>query len=221
MYEEDFGESVFDVVDYALEDYDFDYDEEYEEGYDFDVDDVLDALMEEADGDDELAERRRRSRRRRRRGQRRVPTARGRSAYRPPVKGQYVTQKQFSESLRRVGADIRRNAMGIKTVNTRIGRLDKRVSGVVSVNAAQSRKISKLDKTIKLDGALEFAESYNGSQLDLFALFKGAVKSGLLDNTKGVLANPVAVGGLGLLLNILRNNPQVLGSIVAPAGGTQ
>lgn len=217
MFEEDYEEDVQDLLDY-----DFEYDDEDDGDYNFDdIDDMLDAMMEEADEDDEFAERRRRRRRRpnRQRPRRTVPVARGRSAYRTPARGRYVTQKQLSDSLNRVGTDIRRNATGIKTVSVRVGRLDQRVRSVVTVNAAQNRRINNLDKRAKLDGALEFAESWNGSTVDLFAVFKGAVKSGMLDSTKGVFASPAAIGGIALLLNILRNNPQGLGAIFAPQGG--
>ena len=121
---------------------------------------------------------------------------------------------QARRGNRGLRAEVRRNAKGIKTVNAKVGRVNRRVTGVVAVNAAQSRQIGKLDKRVKLDGALEFAESWNGSQVDLFAVFKGAVKSGLLDNTKGAFASPVAIGGVGLLLNVLRNNPGGLGALL-------
>lgn len=71
---------------------------------------------------------------------------------------------------------------------------------------------------MKLDGALEFAESYDGNTLDFISLFKGAVKSGMLDNTKGALASPAVIGGIGLLLNVFRNNPGMLMGLATSAG---
>ncbi len=204
-------EDVMDLLEYAFDDdedeMDYDFDD-FDDAEDFDdMDDVLDALMDAADDEDDYSERRRR-RRKGRRARRRV---------RKPTRRVTTANTRGNRGLR---AEVRRNAKGIKTVNAKVGGVSRRVKGVVAVNAAQARQIGRLDKRVKLDGALEFAESWNGSQMDLFAVFKGAVKSGLLDNTKGTFASPVAIGGVGLLLNILRNNPQGLGSLFGSQGGS-
>ena len=207
MITEEYDEDLVDFDDDL--DMDFDDDDEEEEDdieYDPDeIDEMLDEQLEPADDDDDLAERRRRWRRRRRRRRgrrqrRRVQTAKGRSSYRSPVPRSYVTQKQLKSALSRAGAESRRNAAGIKTVNARIGRLNGRVNGAVSVNRVQSRRINKLNKQMKLDGALEFAQSFDGQSIDVFQLLKGAVKSGVLGDTKGALSNPLVIGGIGLLL---------------------
>ena len=141
--------------------------------------------------------------------------AQDRSAYSPPVPKSYVTQKQLKDALAREGKERLRNAEGIKVLNTRVGGLDRRVNGVVVVNKVQSEEISKLDKAMKLDGALEFAESYDGNTLELLPLVKGAVKSGMLDKTK---VSPAVIGGIGLVLNILSTNPAVLGGLLPQLG---
>src|SRR6266508_1532367 len=143
-----------------------------DEAYDPDeVDDMLDALVEGAESDEELSERRNQQVRRL---SRTVPlkTALGRSAYRAPApSGAFVTQKQFSDAMGRVGTDIRRNATGIKTVNTRL-------SGMVAVNKVQSREIGRLDRQMKMDGVLELVEAYDSASkaIDPYQLLKGVVK---------------------------------------------
>jgi hypothetical protein len=170
------------------------------------VDAMLDSMMDESET--VFAESRHR---RRHQPQRRgVPTAKGGSAYRAPTEDGYVTQKQFKEALARVGDETRRNAEGIKTVNARIGKLDGRVDDVVTVAKTHNRRIGSLDTRMKLDGALDFASSFiytaptatTGGYLtpDFTQLLRGAVKNGLLGDSKGALSNPWVVGGIGLAL---------------------
>jgi hypothetical protein len=185
---------------------------EYDGG---EVDDMLDALMESG-GADDLSERRRQRNRQRSRAKG-VQTAQGRSAYREPgaaAPGGPVTQKQFKEALDRVGADVRRNAEGIKAINTRLNTLDGRVDGVVTVATKHSRELVRLQQQMKVDGALELVESLNPTSgtLDVYQLLKGAVKLGFLGDGKGPLSNPAVIGGAGLLLR----NPGILGGLFAP-----
>jgi hypothetical protein len=193
-----------------LEETGMEYDQEAAE-YDRDeVDDMLEALMDSAEAD-EFAERRRRRGRKARRKP--VPTAQGRPAYRAPAPtGAYVTQKQLKDALDRVGVDVRRNAEGIKTINARLGALDGRVDGVVTVATRHSRELAKLDRQMKVDGALELVEALNAGQLNAFQLLKGAAKSGFLGESKGALGNPMVIGGIGLLLR----NPNILGGLIGP-----
>jgi hypothetical protein len=180
------------------------------------VDDMLDALME-SDEEADLTERiRRRPRARRGTGAMRWPAVRmasDGSAYRAPAQQGYVTQGQLREALGRVGTDVRRNAQGIKTVNSQLGRLTDQVKGVVSVNSAQNARIRKLDKQMQIDGALDLAASFEGGSLNAFQLLKGAVKSGVLGEPKGPLGNPVVVGAIGFLLN----NNQILRGLIGGA----
>lgn len=208
-YLEDYDSESESAEDYMFEDDEDEFGEEDDE----EINEMLEALMDEADEDEDLAERRRRrSRRARGRRRRRVPTAKGRSAYRSPVAKGYVTQKQMKAALGRVGKDVRRNASGIKAVNMQLKKVDTRLSGVVTVNRVQSKRIAGIDKRIKMDGALDFAESFNAatSEINLYQVFKGAIKSGLLGDTKGALANPLVIGGIGLVLN----NPGILGGFL-------
>lgn len=124
-----------------------------------------------------------------------------------------MTQKQLKDAMARVGAETRRNAQGIKTVNSRIGSLGGRVDGVVTVNQVQTTKIGKLEKQMKIDGVLELVESYDGTTVNLYQVLKGAVKSGFLGDAKGAAGNPWVIGGVGFLLR----NPGILGSL---GGGT-
>jgi hypothetical protein len=197
-------------------------DEDFETEYAAEeVDEMLDSLME-SDEDIEWAERR--GRRRGRRGKPSPPpvqTAAGQTAYKPPAGAQgFVTQAQLKDALARVGNDVRRNAMGIKTVNTQVGRLTSQVRDVVAVNTVQSTRLGRLDKQMQLDGALDFATSFqvvsdtSGTSLvpNLPALLRGALKVGAFGNLKGGFANPLVIGGVGLLLN----NPQILGGLFSP-----
>lgn len=172
----------------------------------YELDEMLDGLVFSEDAD--LAERRAKRGRGARGGapQRGVPAARGGTAYRSPAAqdGAAVTQKQLKDALARVGADVRRNAEGIKTLTTR-------VNDVVAVNTVQSRLIGALDKRMRIDGALELVEAYNGTSIDAYQLLKGAVKSGFLGEGKGALGNPLVIGGIGLLL---RNPGGILGGLV-------
>ena len=200
----------------------FDVEQEDDEDED-DIEDMLEAMMESDEEDDDLSERRRRRRNRRRRrrnkSRRSVSTAKGRSAYRSPTSKKYVTHPQLKSALARVGKDVRRNALGIKSVNKKITGVDNRVDGVVSVNRVQSKNIGKLNRQMKLDGALEFAESITTNDdgtlsLNLLPLLKGAIKSGMLGSSKGAFANPALIGGLGFLLN----NPQIIGGLLSGTG---
>lgn len=144
-----------------------------------------------------------------------MPIARGKSAYRRPVSRKYVTQKQFKSSLGRVGTDIRRNAKGIKSIHGSMRKLGSRVDDVVSVNRVQSRHIGRLQRQAKIDGALELAGSFDNGSIDLIQAFRGAVKLGLLGDTKGALGNPALIGAAALFLR----NPQILGGLVRPPAG--
>jgi hypothetical protein len=127
------------------------------------------------------------------------------------VPKKYVTHAEFKKTTDIQDRKIARNGTGIKTVNSRVNGLKGRVDGVVTVNTAQSRYIRKLNKQMKIDAALEFAESYDGTSIDIYQILKGAVKSGMLDSTKGAFSNPLLVGGLGFLLR----NPGFLGQLTA------
>jgi len=210
-----------DLIDYETEvDLESDVDAEDYEYAAEEVDDMLDALMLGEDEEDfgERRRRRRRSRRGRMAKRRPVRTAAGRSAYRAPVTKAFVTQNQLKDALGRVGKDIRRNAMGIKSVNTQLGRINGQLRDVVTVNGVQNGRLNKVDKQLQLDGALEFAQSFTVSTdggttslvLNFPQILKGAVKSGMLGDLKGTLANPLVIGGIGLLLN----NPQVIGGLL-------
>lgn len=212
LYSE-YDEQLFDDQDEqdAMFDEEEDYDEQSsfdEEDYDEDVDDMLDALTEE-DGDypDDLSEitrgRRRRMRRRMMRRKRRkaVPRAKGGSAYRRPTTAGLVTHKQFKSALARVNGGQRRNAAGIRTLTTRARSADKRISAVTSVNRIQSQRIAALQTQQKIDGALDIAQAWSpDGQIDLFPLMRGVIKSGFLGAPKGLLANPLVIGGVGVLL---------------------
>lgn len=206
--------------------YDYDSSEQDDIGMDADdtddaysaeeMDEMLDGLVDAAEEDSEFSERRRQLRRKAR-PRKAVSSARGNTAYRAPAGNQgYVTQKQLQESLTRVAGDVRRNAQGLKTLNAQVGKVSARVDGVVEVNRLQSRQLGKIDRQMKIDGALDIAGSFDGTGLDAFQLFKGAVKSGFLADQKGALGNPFVIGALGLLLN----NPQILSGLLQPGGKT-
>jgi hypothetical protein len=198
--------------------------EEEDESYEEEVDEMLDALLDES-GEDLSEKRARRSKGRKNSRRKGVKTASGRSAYQTPTaENGPVTQKQFKEAMSRVGEETRRNAEGIKTVNARFGALDGRVDGVVTVSKAQSDKIRSLDSRMKIDGALDFASSFNvvqtGStvslQPDLSQMLRGAVKNGVLGNGKGALANPWIVGGIALVLT----KTDLVGGLLGPRTAT-
>jgi hypothetical protein len=198
--------------------------------YAAEYDNTLDALMEEDESlDEDLTERRKRrgrrpGRRPPKRGMPPIPTARPGSAYRAPAQPTqgYVTQQQLKDALGRVGADVRRNAMGIKTINTHVGQIAGRVDGVVDASRVHAMRIVKLNKQMQLDGALDFAQSVrvqtnatSGSLEvvpDFSQLLKGLVKTGVVGATTGALSNPFVVGGIGFLLS----NTGILTNILAP-----
>ena len=149
--------------------------EDEPEAYDVDeISEMLDELASGADGQD-LTDRNRRRPQRRPAQNRPIPTAQGGNAYRPPAVNGFVTQKQLQDALTRVGTDVRRNAQGIKAVNTRINTLNGRVEGVVDVNRLQSREIGKINRQIRADGALDLVGALTPQGLDAFQLLKGAV----------------------------------------------
>jgi hypothetical protein len=196
------GEAYDDSVDESFADY-----EDSDMGMS-EMDEMLDGLI---DAREDFSERRRGRRRGQQKG---VPAAKGGSAYRAPAApGGYVTQKQLQDALGRVGADVKRNGEGIKTLNTRLGTITTRVDDVVAVNKVQSKALGKLDKQMKIDGALDLAESFSPTGLSAFQLLRGAVKSGFLGDGKGPLGNPVVIGGIGLVLN----NPGILGGLLPKA----
>ena len=183
------------------------------EAYDLDeVNEMLDELADASEAQ-ELTDRKRRGRQRRAPQAKGIPIAQGINAYRPPAVAGFVTQKQLQDALSRVGADVRRNAQGIKAINTRINSLNGRVDGVVDVNRLQSREIGKLNRQMRADGALDIVGALTPAGLDAFQLLKGAVKSGVLGEQKGALANPWVLAGIGLLLR----NPNVLGGVLQPS----
>ena len=210
---EDYEDYVIDADDY--ETYDDIDDEDYGEEDEMDAaDEMLDAMVEGLDDADpeELADFFWRRKKRRRRKARKVPTARGRNAFRRAAKGRYVTQAQLKSALGRVGRDVRRNAVGIKQVNGRINGVSNRVTANSRVNRIQGSQIGKLQKLHKAEGVLEFVQAYNPETggLDAFQLLKGAVSSGLLGTGKGGMHNPYVLGGIGLLLR----NPNALGGLL-------
>ena len=183
-----------------------DYDESDGGGYGMsEMDEMLDGMIES-----DYSERKRR-RGKRGGGNKPVPAARGGSAYRPPAApGGAVSQKQLSDSLTRVAGDVKRNGEGIKALNAKVGGLTTRVDDVVAVNGIQSRELGKLDKRLRIDGALDLAESFSPGGISAFQLLRGAVKSGFLGEGKGALGNPLVIGGIGLVLN----NPGILGGLL-------
>jgi hypothetical protein len=129
-----------------------DLDEDVEEGLYEEIEDLLDELAAEDEGEaaDILERRRRRRRRRRPRGRRRVPSASGRGYYRQRPSRNYVTQAQLQAGLERVARDVRKNASGIKTVNSRLRSLSASHSrDIARVNAAHDRDVAQLKKDIK------------------------------------------------------------------------
>jgi hypothetical protein len=129
-----------------------DLDEDVEEGLYEEIEDLLDELAAEDEGEaaDILERRRRRRRRRRPRGRRRVPSASGRGYYRQRPSRNYVTQAQLQAGLERVARDVRKNASGIKVVNSRLKSLSASHSrDIARVNAAHDRDVAQLKKDIK------------------------------------------------------------------------
>lgn len=226
--------------DELVSEYDEEFDEEFEDDDDYDDDELeMDEMLDEmiADDDDyddddesldeypEIFGRKRRRRRkaarlkaaRARARQKKIITARNRSAFRGKLARTYVNQKQFKSALARVGKDTRRNAMGIKTVNKRVIKVGGRVSSVARVNRVQSRSIGKIRQQMKTNSILEFVESYDGTSIDTFQLLKGAVAGGYLGAGKGALSNPLIIGGIGLLLR----NPSILGNVLSSTTNNQ
>jgi len=177
---------------------------------DDDFDDMLEAMMD--DDEDDLSERRRRRRNRSRK-------SRGRSRYRPHRK---ALRKRVPTSRSSRGPS-KQNAKGIKIVNKKVSAVGGSLDDVIAVNKAQSSKIGKLDRQVRVDGAIDFAKGLelkqvkdaNGNTVlalspDLTALYRGAVKSGMFGDLKGMLSNPILIGGITFLLN----NPGLLKGLI-------
>ncbi len=180
------------------------------------VENVLEALME----NDELGERRRRRRRRVTPSVSAIPTAAAFTTTRRMEARGFVTRAEFIQATDELWTGEKRNAKGIRTLNTRLGRVSGQVTELAAVNAAQSQRIARLDKLLKLDGVLDLVEGVKVSTTDnklefnFFQLLKGAVKVGALGDAKGFAGNPLVVGGAGLLLN----NPDLLNRIAGSVG---
>jgi hypothetical protein len=167
------------------------------------VDDAFEAI----DGED-FGERARR----RRKG---VPAAKGGSAYRAPVPSTYVTQKQLADALSRVGEDVKRNAAGIKALNGQ-------VSDLAVTTKIQGTRLGKMDRLMKIDGALDVAQALTltgdgttgvtGMNVNLGALLGGAVKSGAFGDMKGTFGNPLVLAGIAFVLS---NRQQIFKSLQA------
>lgn len=209
-----------------LDDIESDYDEDdldFGDDVEDAVDDMLDAMVDSAEDDDdpdEMADffwrkKRRKSRRYKGRGRRRVPYSKGRSVYRKPRRSRYVTQPQLKVALAKVGKEHKRNALGIRSLNSKLGRARSGIAANAKINRIQSKQIGKINKINKADGVLEFVAAYDAANqsVDAFQLLKGAVKSGMIGTGKGGLSNPYIIGGLGLLLN----NSNLLGNLVGTA----
>ncbi|MEL7197793.1 MAG: hypothetical protein AAGL10_05695 [Pseudomonadota bacterium] len=191
---------------------------------------MLEAVLDESfEGDydyDEIDERRGKRRRRGRRGRRGglfgrrgkrrgVPTASRRQAYKRPPSRNYVTHAQLKKVADTQDRKIARNGKGIKTVNSRISSVNSRVSSVARVNAAQSRRLKSIKNKMKIDAALDIAEAYDGNEISLYQLYKGALKSDLIDTSKGAFSNAGVAGGVGFVLN----NPELLSRFASVGNG--
>jgi hypothetical protein len=112
--------------------------------------------------------------------------------------------------------------MGIKTINTRVGQIAGRVDGVADASRMHATRITKLNKQMQLDGALDFSKSITVSAdatsgelrvvPDFSQVLKGLVKTGVVGTTTGPLSNPWVVGGVGFLLS----NTGILTNLLAP-----
>lgn len=193
-----------DLDDYAEDDDDDD-----------DFDDMLEAMMD--DDEDDLSERRRR-----RRGRSRRSRARGRN--RPHRR---TLRKRVPTARSRRGPS-KQNAKGIKVVNKKVAAVGGSLDDVIAVNKVQSSNIGKLNRQVRVDGAMDFAKGLELKQVkdangktvlalspDLTQLYRGAVKSGMFGDLKGLLSNPVLIGGLTFLLN----NPGLLKGILPDQPG--
>jgi hypothetical protein len=111
---------------------------------------------------------------------------------------------------RQPGTDFQRNGQGIKALNDRINSLDAKLNQTVAVVARDRVAVRRLDKLVKIDGALDLVSSFDGNSLNAFQLLRGSLKSGFLGEPKGALGNPAVIGGIGLLLQ----NPGILGQVL-------
>ena len=61
----------------------------------------------------------------------------------------FVTKKQLQASLSRVGKDVRRNALAIKSNDRDIARNASRISTVSKVNRSQTKALAKIRKDME------------------------------------------------------------------------
>ena len=116
-----------------------------------------------------------------------------------------ASRNEMRSGLSRVSSGVRRNAAGIKRLKQHLLRVDRRVTHVQRVSRAQEKHLNKLKKQVELDAALEFAQSVSSvdgtTKIDMFQLFKGAVKSGMIGPEMGPVSHPLSVVAIGVLLN--------------------
>lgn len=75
---------------------------------------------------------------------RRPPTAAGRPFYNAPTAKKFVTQAQLKSSLAKVTNDVRKNAAGIKTVNSKADSNRSRLNQQNTINVRQGRQIRSI-----------------------------------------------------------------------------
>jgi hypothetical protein len=111
---------------------------------------------------------------------------------------------------RQPSRDFQRNGQGIKALNDRVNALDAKLNQTVAIVARDRVAVRRLDKLVKIDGALDLVSSFDGNSLNAFQLLRGSIKSGFLGEPKGALGNPAVIGAIGLLLQ----NPGILGQVL-------
>lgn len=103
-----------------------------------------------------------------------------------------------------------RNASGIKALNDEHARTRRAVQAVGKISAEHDEQLAMMKRQLERDGAITFAEAVDPQgQLDLFQVFKGAVKSGLLNDAPNLLNHPLSIGVLALLLK----NPELISKL--------
>jgi len=147
LIEDDVEDDDYDDDDF--DDIDSEYGFDLEDDDDDDDDDDDEELIALESGDDvefRRAIKRIRNRRKRRRNKK---TAKGRGYFKRQLRRGFVTKKQLQASLSRVGKDVRRNALAIKSNDRDIARNASRISTVSKVNRAQTKALAKIRKDME------------------------------------------------------------------------
>jgi hypothetical protein len=221
-----------------LEELEYELDEDDDDEMEYDALEEIEELLESIEEDgaydlEEDAERRRR-RRRGRRGRariaprrpmpRRVPTAGGKGLYQRPPSKNLVTQAQLKQALDKVGVEIRKNAAGIKAINTQVAQVNGRITEVNSRLGGRIDTVSAVnDRQNKAIAGVKRQQESMQQGLLFQALLGGGKRKATLENaitvTEGTTTRTVIPANTEITLKESGDKFEKLLPVLAASGG--